>query len=300
MIVPFHSSFSVPAATSPATHIALSAAAMGLRTALIDLDYGGGFATHRLGRAHAEPRRQTGYEDVLMGRARVLDAIRPTGAANCYVLSAAALSIGRKLVDEERADRIDAIELYAQLEECASYFDLTVVALPDRFPPEAVHVLERSPCFVTVFEPTMYGLRAANWYSDWGGSESLLQLSSLLAAIPFGRYIHIDLIEAFSAQYGSALVPFFQEEPHHDLAVLDAKTLAEVEPSASSTRAVGHITALILDRLALRTGKSLVSGGLNSWLDRGDLAPREDEPRADYFNAVNSELAKLRGLIQPL
>lgn len=292
VIVPFHSSISVGAATHPATHVALEAAAMGIKTVLVDLDLLGGLATRLLGRRHFESP-DASYVDVLRGHSRMIDAVRATGAANCFALFSASARATDLLRDEVRAARIGAIDLFAQLEELSSQFELTIVSLPDRFPPESVHVLERTEFFVTVFEPTRRGLMASELYSDDHGLASGLNLSNLLAAIPFGRHLNRELVRPFAAQYGAALVPIFHAEEFQEIAVFAARPLSAVDPAALSSESATAITQSLLERIALRTGSSIRAGENDPWSDDTGAEIERSRMRFDFSSFVTTEMARI-------
>lgn len=300
VIVPFHSSLSVSASTSAATLIGLEMASLGVRTALLDLDLLGGQATSLLGRRHGELVSGPAFVDVLLGRVPLPAAVHATPIANLFAMAPGSVRETGHFREGSSGRRMAEVHLYEQMEELSANFDVTLVALPDRLSSESLYVLTRASGFVAVIDPTRAGLRAHQLYVDNGDDVSLMNLGNLLAVLPFGRDIDRDLVDAFSAQYGAALLPLIRAEGFHEVAVFAGVPLRMVEPGSQSAGSVEHSTRVLLDRIAHRTGRSLIVGKRAPW---DDELPAEEElsrMRLAFYSYVCEELKRMGQAVREL
>jgi cellulose biosynthesis protein BcsQ len=260
MIVPFHSSVSVAASTNIVTLVALEMAHLGIRTALLDLDLLGGYATSLLGRRHGGPCDEPTYADVLHGSAPLTAAVRATPTPNLFVMPPGRIA-GPDDMDGYCARRMNQVRFYEQMEELSAAFDVILVALQDRVVPQSTYVLTRSQGVVAVIDPSRRDVRADNLFFDHRSNEPIIQKEDLLAVLPFGWELDGTMTSEFAEEFGALLMPITLAEGFHECAIFAGLPLRLVDPTAQSSRAVTQNTRAILDRIAQRTGCSLVARG---------------------------------------
>ena len=290
MLVAFHSSIS-QATEDAALLVALSLADRGVRTLLLDLNIEPSAVTRLLENPFVGSSPRLCYGDVVRGNCSLADAVFRCKNSNLHALQGG-YTIAEDRYDGLRRDRLTENKLVEQVTAIREQFDLTILALPDRFPTEVDLLLPITDGMVMMLEPSHKGRRGCDFYVQHRTHEPDFRLPTIIGGLIYGT---IDKgstdPEFFEQRLGALLLPSLSRLEWNEIAVYSGVSIERLSPTSRDAEQMTRVLHELMRRLigrGLAVPSERYDGSLRSPLY--SKAERQDA-RAAFFNDVEAFMA---------
>jgi hypothetical protein len=283
MLLAFHSSISQTTAVDPGLLVALSLADRGIRTLLLDVNIEPTAPTVLLENRTPQAILRPCYGDVLQRTHTVSDAIVRCSSTGLCVMRGGAVEEELRY-DSVRQLRLAEIGLLEQIEAARRDFDLTILLLPDRFPPEVGLLLRHADGMVMVLDPSYKGCQGFRFYVERRKHESNFALVPLVGALIHGRDEPEPGVAAFFAQrLGSTLFSNMVHASWNEHAVFSGTPIERLCAGTRDAMAMETLIEELLNRLRAR-GEVQLNRAINRSASRPPLSlPERDVIHQEFM-----------------